>query len=126
MQVNEGSTLTFDIYPGVIFSDMEYDLVVRHAQNPNFPNIWENANVELIRTENATGPCNETQDEVMPFQMASDLPYTEIEPSLCLEAGKAYQVKFTFDQYDPGAANEKANILIDSVIIFRHIIFDCT
>ena len=53
MQVNEGSTLTFDI--PAIFTDLEYDLVVRHEHNPSFPNQWENANVELIRID---GPVN--------------------------------------------------------------------
>ena len=47
--------------------------------------------------------------------MSTDQPFTEIAPSLCLEEGQRYQLKFTFDRYDPGAPDPKANILIDSV-----------
>ncbi len=117
MQVNEGSTLTFDV-PS-IFTDMDYDLVVRHEHNPNYPNPWENAKVELIRVDgpvNPEGKCNETVDGEIPFSMSPDKPYTEIEPPLCLEEGQRYQIKFTFDQYDPATPDPKANILIDSVI----------
>ncbi len=116
MQVNEGSTLTFDV--PAIFTDMEYDLVVRHEHNPNYPNQWEDAKVELVRIDgpvNPAGRCNETQDGEIPFAMAPDKTYTEITPPLCLEEGQRYEIKFTFPQYDPAAPDPKANILIDSV-----------
>ena len=118
MQVNEGSTLTFDVEVGVILNDMDYDLIVRHEHDPNYPNVWENANVELVRIDGPVDPngkCNETVDGKISFSMAPDKPYTEIVPALCLEEGQRYQLKFTFDQYDPGAPDRKANILIDSV-----------
>jgi hypothetical protein len=119
MQVNEGSTLTFEI--PAIFRDMEYDLVLRHEHNPAYPNAWENANVELVRVDgpvNPSGKCNDTHDGQMPFSMKPDNLYTEISPALCLEEGQRYQIKFTFDLYDPAAPDTKHNILIDSVRFF--------
>ena len=41
--------------------------------------------------------------------------YTDIAPPFCLEEGQRYQIKFTFDQYDPAKTDPKANILIDAV-----------
>ena len=119
MEVREGSTLTFDI--PAIFRDMEYDLVVRHEHKPEYPNEWNDANVELIRVDgpvNPAGTCNHTQDGKIPFSMNPDSTYTEIvDPPLCLEEGQRYKIQLTFDQYDAGAPNPGANILIDSVII---------
>lgn len=124
MQVNEGSTLTFDI--PAIFTDLEYDLVIRHEHDPKFPNAWENANVELVRIDgpvNPEGKCNQTQDGKIEFSMQPDNSFTEIPNPICLEEGQRYQLKFTFDQYDPGAPDPKANILIDSIALIPKLDF---
>ena len=94
MEVREGSTLTFDI--PAIFTDMNYDLVIRHEHDPNFPNAWDNATVELIRREGPVKPdgkCNETVDAPVTFKMDPAKLYTEIEPSFCLEEGQSYDLK---------------------------------
>ena len=120
MDVLEGSTLTFEI-PS-IFKDMEYDLVVRHEHNPDSPNTWENANVELIRIDGPVDPegkCNDTQDGKIPFSMEAGTTVTEITPPLCLEEGQRYQLKFSFDQYDSGSPDPTKSILIDSVSTFN-------
>ena len=122
MEVREGSTLTFNI-PS-IFTDMEYDLVVRHEHDPNFPESWDNATVELIRVDgpvNPEGHCNETVDEPITFKMDPDKLYTEIEPPLCLEEGANYELKFTFNDYDQGTPAPTAKILIDSIVLIPEI-----
>ena len=47
------------------------------------------------------------------FSMPPDTTQTTVSPSLCLERGKRYKIKFTFDQYDPNTP--KATINIDAV-----------
>jgi hypothetical protein len=47
--------------------------------------------------------------------MSPEKMYTDIAPPFCLEEGQRYQIKFTFDQYDPAKNDPKANILIDAV-----------
>ena len=41
--------------------------------------------------------------------MTPDKLYTEIAPPFCLEEGQRYQIKFTFDQFDPAKTDPKAN-----------------
>ena len=55
--------------------------------------------------------------------MTPDKLYTEIAPPFCLEEGQRYQIKFTFDQFDPAKTDPKANILIDSVTNFQILSF---
>ena len=120
MEVIEGSTLTFEVNGTIPFTDSEYDLVVRHEHKPNFPNAWGNATVELIRVDGPVDPeghCNETVDTPVEFEMSPDQLYTEITPSFCLEEGKNYELKFTFNRYDPAVPNQNAKILIDSIIL---------
>ena len=138
----QGSTLTFAI-PN-IFRTLEYDLVVRHAHTEGFPNQWETATYELISLDGPPGevcggtdpiegsgdavvipsidavviPSNETHTvTTAQFSMASDAIHTAISPSMCLEKGKRYEIKFTFDQYDPANPDPtpKPTINIDSV-----------
>ena len=47
------------------------------------------------------------------FSMPPDTRQTTVSPSLCLERGKRYKIKFTFDQYDPNTP--KATMNIDAV-----------
>ena len=47
--------------------------------------------------------------------MPPDTTQTIVSPSLCLERGKRYKIKFTFDQYDPNTP--KATINIDAVML---------
>ena len=118
MQVSEGSDLTFEI--PAIFTDLEYDLVIRHEHLPEDPNEWKEANVELIRIDgppDPTGKCKDAQDGKIPFSMSPDQLYTEITPPLCLEEGQRYELKFTFDHYDPAAPSISHNILIDSIAL---------
>ena len=120
MQVLEGSTLTFEI--PTIFQDMDYDLVIRHEHDPNFPNTWETAQWELI-PDGTPNPekCNYTLDEQNSFSMEAGTTHTEIAEPLCLEEGQSYKLKFTFDQYEANP-NDQANILIDSVSL-RYILY---
>ena len=63
------------------------------------------------------------------FTMLPDTLHTIIEPTICLENGKRYQLKFTFDQYEDGSPNTKASIYIDSVskyIIEHHAYSACS
>lgn len=118
MQVYEGSTLTFDV--PAIFKDLDYDLVVRYQQQPNHPNPWEKAKVELIRIDGAPDPngkCKESNDGPTQFSMPSQQRHTIVGNPVCLEEGQRYQIKLTFDQYDPNTPDPKSNILIDSVML---------
>jgi hypothetical protein len=47
--------------------------------------------------------------------MADGERHSVVERPLCLEDGKRYQIKLTFDQYDKINPQPKASILIDSV-----------
>ena len=51
----------------------------------------------------------------VPFSMSPDALYTTLTPKFCLEEGKRYQIKLTFDRQDLSTPNPKATILIDSV-----------
>eukprot|EP00094_Tigriopus_californicus_P009037 TCALIF_08711-PA protein Name:"Similar to LanB1 Laminin subunit beta-1 (Drosophila melanogaster)" AED:0.08 eAED:0.08 QI:0/0.86/0.81/1/0.86/0.87/16/623/1807 len=118
MQVYEGSTLTFDV--PAIFKDLDYDLVVRYQQQPNHPNPWDNAKIELIRIDGAPDPngkCNETNDGPTQFSMPNNQRHTIVGNPVCLEEGQRYQIKLTFDQYDPNTPDPKSNILIDSIAL---------
>ena len=83
------------------------------------------SNVDQISLFNLdpAGKCNETIDGPVPFSMSPDKPYTDVVPPFCLEEGKRYQIKLTFDQFDPAKSDPKANILIDSVWYFVTSLF---
>ena len=123
MQVNEGSELIFDVPPGVVQKSLDYDLVIRHEHQPDSPNTWKLATVELLDSNyqpfNLSGTCENSTAENGPieFAMEPDVTATQIAP-LCLEEGQPYYIKFTFDNYDPAAPDRAKNIYIDSVSYF--------
>ena len=47
-QVNEGSELIFDIPGSAIRKDLDYNLVIRHQHQPDSPNQWKEATVQLL------------------------------------------------------------------------------
>lgn len=53
MQVYEGSDLTFDV--PAIFSDLDYDLIVRYEHLPNYPDDWTTATAQLIPLDGPPG-----------------------------------------------------------------------
>jgi hypothetical protein len=142
MQVFEGSDLTF-LIPN-IFRTLQYDLIIRYEHDPKFSNQWEKVTYEVITLDgppsgqcvgpggegtevprndssSANGSSNDTQLDLThaittgEFSMPPDTKQTTITPSLCLEEGKRYQIKFTFNQYDPATPSPNAIINIDSV-----------
>ena len=120
MQVYEGSDLTFDV-PS-IFSDLPYDMVVRYEQLPSQPETWKTATMQLIPIDGpaevvASPDCVVNQT----FEMSNEQRYVVLDKPLCLEEGKRYQIKLTFDQYDETNPDPKASIRIDSVNITKII-----
>ena len=55
------------------------------------------------------------------FSMSPETKHTIITPSLCLEKGKRYEIKFTFDQYDLATPDSKATINIDAVSLYLNL-----
>ena len=47
-QVNEGSELIFDVPGSAIRKDLDYNLVIRHQHQPDSPNQWKEATVQLL------------------------------------------------------------------------------
>ena len=47
-QVNEGSELIFDVPGSAIRKDLPYNLVIRHQHQPDSPNQWKEATVQLL------------------------------------------------------------------------------
>ena len=115
MLVFEGSTLTFDIPE--IHRTMHYNPVVRYAHLPTHPNTWETVSVELVRVSGPPDPmglCAGADDGPVAVSLPSDGISQEVPVPFCLEAGLRYQIRLTFDQYDP-AQPSQANIYVDSV-----------
>ena len=48
LQVSEGSELIFDVPGSAIRKDLDYDLVIRHQHQPDSPNQWKEATVQLL------------------------------------------------------------------------------
>ena len=118
MLVFEGSTLTFDIPQ--IHRTMHYNPVIRYAHLPAQPNTWERVSVELVRVSGPPDPlgrCASADDGPVVVSLPAGNISQELAVPFCLEAGLRYQIKVTFDQYDPVQPSQ-ASIYIDSVSLF--------
>ena len=116
MEVFEGATLTFHVPE--IHRSMDYFPIIRYQHEASHPTDWEQATLELERMDGepeSNGPCAGTVDTFQVSLQAGELNTENTEHPFCLESGKRYNVKITFNQWIPTTPTPGAKILIDSV-----------
>jgi len=121
MKALEGSVLNFTIDD--IRRSMWYDVIVRYE--PVHPGVWEDVQVILERDSlpDPNGPCADWKPEYdhlwvqLPLRSRSAVA----QPSVCLEAGKRYNLLLQFRKFNSHVDTPLASILVDSVIYFISI-----
>ena len=116
MEVFEGATLTFHVRE--IYRSMNYFPIIRYQHEPSHPTDWEQVTLELERMDgdpDPNGPCAEAVDTFQVSLQAGELNTENTEHPFCLESGKRYNIKITFNQWIPTTPTPGAKILIDSV-----------
>lgn len=122
MKALEGSVLNFTI--DNIRRSMWYDVIVRYE--PVQPGVWEDVQIILERDSlpDPNGPCADWRPEYdrlwvqLPLRSRSALA----QPSICLEAGKRYNLLLQFRKFNSHVDTPLASILVDSVIYFISIV----
>lgn len=118
MKALEGSILNFTIDD--IRRSMWYDVIVRYE--PVHPGVWEDVQIILERDSppDPNGPCADWRPEYdrlwvqLPLRSRSAMA----QPSICLEAGKRYNLLLQFRKFNSHVDTPLASILVDSVIFF--------
>lgn len=115
VRVFEKSSLDFTIDD--IMKSMEYDIVVRYE--PEIGGVWENVQIVIERDGpvDADGPCANWRpsDDTLRLRLTPDMHSTVAIHNVCLESGKKYTVKLTFQAYNDRQETPQASILVDSV-----------
>lgn len=121
MKALEGSILNFTIDD--IRKSLWYDIIVRYE--PIQVGSWENVQIIIERDGpvDPNGPCAEWRPEY--DQLYAQLPLRSrsvvVQPSICLEAGKRYNILLQFRKFNNHIDTPSASILVDSV---SNIIFE--
>ena len=124
MQVFEGSTLTFDVPE--IHRTMNYFPVIRYIHDPSHPNDWEMVNVELVRYDGAPNDKCSGSVDMQDVRLTTGEMNTQGYSPFCLEKSQRYQIKITFNQYNPSEPVKGAKIFIDSVSLRIFILHQLT
>ncbi|XP_012542845.2 laminin subunit beta-1 [Monomorium pharaonis] len=117
MKALEGSVLNFTIDD--IRRSMWYDVIVRYE--PVHPGVWEDVQIILERDSlpDPNGPCADWRPEYdrlwvqLPLRSRSAMA----QPSICLEAGKRYNLLLQFRKFNSHVDTPLASILVDSIVL---------
>ncbi|XP_071580387.1 laminin subunit beta-1 [Temnothorax nylanderi] len=117
MKALEGSVLNFTIDD--IRRSMWYDVIVRYE--PVHPGVWEDVQIILERDSlpDPNGPCADWRPEYdrlwvqLPLRSRSAMA----QPSICLEAGKRYNLLLQFRKFNSHIDTPSASILVDSIVL---------
>ncbi|OAD54662.1 Laminin subunit beta-1 [Eufriesea mexicana] len=117
MKALEGSVLNFTIDD--IRKSLWYDIIIRYE--PIQVGSWENVQIIIERDGpvDPNGPCAEWRPEY--DQLWAQLPLRSrsvvVQPSICLEAGKRYNVLLQFRKFNNHVDTPSASILVDSIVL---------
>lgn len=118
MKVLEGSMLNFTIDD--IRRSMWYDVIIRYE--PIYPGAWEDVEIILERDSppDPEGPCADRKTDRLQAQLPLLSRSATAQPSICLEAGKRYNLLLQFRKFNIHIDAPSASILVDSVIYFSY------
>lgn len=124
MKALEGSVLNFTIDD--IRRSMWYDVIVRYE--PVHPGVWEQVQIILERDSlpDPNGPCADWRPEYdrLWVQLPLHSRSATAQPSICLEAGKRYNLLLQFRKFNSHVDTPLASILVDSVIFSFDYVID--
>ncbi|XP_011162425.1 laminin subunit beta-1 isoform X1 [Solenopsis invicta] len=117
MKALEGSILNFTIDD--VRRSMWYDVIVRYE--PVQLGVWEDVQIILERdgSPDPNGPCADWRPEYdrlwvqLPLRSRSAMA----QPSICLEAGKRYNLLLQFRKFNSHVDTPLASILVDSIVL---------
>lgn len=95
-----------------------YDVVVRYQKQSR--GDWQVARITVVRPDeyNPHGPCansHPSYEDRIQFSLPEQQTSVVALSNVCLEEGKVYKVKLTFERQRLNEDNAAAQILIDSV-----------
>ncbi|KAG7208341.1 hypothetical protein KM043_014577 [Ampulex compressa] len=117
MKAIEGSVLNFTIDD--VRKSMWYDVILRYE--PVHPGSWEDVQIIIEREGpvDPNGACADWRPEY--DRLWAQLPLRSrsavAQPSVCLEAGKKYQLLLQFRKYSSHVDTPSASILVDSIVL---------
>lgn len=99
---------------------MWYDVIIRYE--PIYPGAWENVEIILERDSppDSEGLCADRKTDRLQAQLPLLSRSTIAQPSICLEAGKRYNLLLQFRNFNSHIDTPSASILVDSVIYFLY------
>uniref|UniRef100_W4VRM4 Putative laminin n=1 Tax=Corethrella appendiculata TaxID=1370023 RepID=W4VRM4_9DIPT len=117
-RAHEGTNLDFTV-DGVP-QTMSYDIVLRYS--PQIKGDWDDIRVTVIRPDpyDPNGPCANSypENEKDRHVTLSEYEHSAVLLSdVCLESGKTYKFKISFQRHNPYEDNPAAQILIDSLVL---------
>lgn len=122
IRVYEGNTLTVSTDP--MPKTLTYDIIIRHQTQTR--GDWENAIISVIRPDDydPEGECSNSHPSYetnIPFTLTEERTSAIALEDVCLERGKNYKFRITFESQKYHEENPIAQILIDSVVLVPKI-----
>lgn len=115
MKALEDSMLNFTVDD--LRKSMDYEVIIRYE--PIQPGVWEDLQILIERDGpvDPNGPCADWRpgDDLLWAQLPLNSRSAVANPSVCLEAGKRYNVVLQFRKFAGQTETPTASILIDSV-----------
>ncbi|KAI1733245.1 laminin EGF domain-containing protein [Ditylenchus destructor] len=118
VEIKEGSNITFAVED--LPKSMQYNIVIRYElKEPSLG--WEDIQVSIVRPGDPSpeGPCANINpsDDFLIARLYPNYRYSEVFPSVCLEAGVRYEVRLYFGERRAGHPDYRAQALIDSIVV---------
>uniref|UniRef100_A0A915MXT1 Laminin subunit beta-1 n=1 Tax=Meloidogyne javanica TaxID=6303 RepID=A0A915MXT1_MELJA len=120
VRVHENTNLSFFVEG--LQKTGHYNFVIRYELlDPNDPIGWEDVSLTIVRPGDPSpdGVCANIipSDDFLIARLPSRNKFTEIMPSVCLEAGVRYEIRLNFGEKRSGYPDRQAQALIDSLVI---------
>lgn len=122
LRAYEGSVVT--ITTGQVPKTMPYDVVIRYETKT--PGDWEIGYITIVRPDeyDPEGPCANAHPSLetnVPFVLPETRTGSVAISDICLERGKVYKVRITFERHRNSVGNPVAHIYVDSLLLVPRI-----
>uniref|UniRef100_A0A914C176 Laminin subunit beta-1 n=1 Tax=Acrobeloides nanus TaxID=290746 RepID=A0A914C176_9BILA len=116
-RIREKSNITFIV--DNLQKSTDYNIVFRYELDDNAG--WQDIQISVVRPGDPSpdGPCANIapSDDFLIARLHPGYRYSEVHPTVCLEAGVRYEIRVYFGDKFSGHSNSYASALIDSIVL---------